>query len=435
MRPTANAAADALASSQRGRKGGAARGALAILSGTAIGQVASLVALPILARLYDPEDFGLLAIALSVSAIAAPLATLRLDGATVLAESSAQVSALLQASLTSLAVASLALGAVIAAIGLLTPYDLEGWQTLAWSIPLLLFVSGTVVLLSRLAVRERDYSKIGTRNTVQSLSITGAQFGFWPLRGVGSFNGLVSGAVFGGVMGALVLRPYAKRYARVVAWRDCRQMVRTYWRFPVVFAPMATFTLLAQQGPVFVVAHRFTSTEVGQFAMADRVVAVPIALIGLAVGAVYEGEMSHRIRSGAPDVAIVYLKTSAVLAAVGLSGGMVLWLWGQSIITWALGPTWSQAGEVLTVMAVVLLSRMVVNPTRAFLQLLEKAREAFVLEVVRVVLFLIAAGVSAAQNADLISTLWTILLALVIADFLTWLYGLIAIRDVDRTTA
>lgn len=236
-------------------------------------------------------------------------------------------------------------------------------------------------------------------------------------------------------MGVCVLRPYAQRYAHLVSWRDCRQAVRAYWRFPLVFAPMASFTLLAQQGPVFVVAHRFTATEVGQFAMADRIVAVPIALIGLAVGAVYEGEMAERIRSGAPNVAVVYLKTSAILAAVGLLGGVLLWLLGERVTTLALGATWSRAGEVLTVMAVVLLSRMVVNPTRAFLQLLEKAREAFVLEVLRVVLFLIAAGVSAAQNMDLIPTLWMILLALVVADMLTWLYGLIAIRDVDRATA
>lgn len=408
------------------------RGVLAILGGTAIGQIVTLFALPILARIYVPDEYGLLAVAMSAAAIIAPLATMRLEGAVVLAGSRSEVSALIQAALVSLATTSTCLAAVIALSGLQQRVSIDGRTTLMWGLPLLVFVAGCVTLFSQLAVRDKAYSKIGTRNTAQSLAITAGQFGFAPLRGIPGFNGLIAGSVIGSAVGVFVLRQYAARYVRVVAWHSSLAGLSRYWKFPVVFAPMTSFMLLAQQGPVFVIAHRFSAAEVGQFAMADRVLAVPIALIGLAVGSVFEGEMAERLRRGTSDVSTVYLRTSGVLGAVGALGGLVLWFLAKPLSVWALGDEWTVAGETLAVMSTVLFSRMVVNPTRQFLQLLEKATQAFVLEGVRVVLFGGAVFLAATAGADLIDTLWWMLSALVVADALTWVYGLHAVHRADQ---
>lgn len=419
----------------RGRGGRAFTGVPAILGGTAIGQIVTLFALPVLARIYDPDEYGLLAVAMSAAAIIAPLATMRLEGAVVLAGSRSEVSALIQAALVSLATTSTCLAAVIALSGLQQWVSIDGRTTLRWGLPLLVFVAGCVTLFSQLAVRDKAYSKIGTRNTAQSLAITAGQFGFAPLRGTPGFNGLIAGSVIGGAVGVFVLRQYAAHYVRAVAWRASWAGLSRYWKFPVVFAPMTSFTLLAQQGPVFVIAHRFFGAEVGQFAMADRVLAVPIALIGLAVGSVFEGEMADRLRRGTPDVSTVYLRTSVVLGAVGVLGGLVLWFLAEPVSVWALGDEWRVAGEVLAVMSLVLFSRMVVNPTRHFLQLLEKATQAFALEGVRVALFGGAVFLAATGGADLIDTLWWMLSALVVADVLTWVYGLHAVHRADRQAA
>ena len=416
----------------RGRGGRAFTGVLAILGGTAIGQIVTLFALPVLARIYDPDEYGLLAVAMSAAAIIAPLATMRVEGAVVLAESRGEVSALIQAALVSLAASSTCLAAAIALSGLLPGGSIDGRTTLMWGLPLLVFVTGCMTLFSQLAVRDKVYSKIGTRNTAQSLAITAGQFGFAPLRGAPGFNGLIAGSVIGSAVGVLVLREYAAHYVRVVAWRASWAGLTRFWKFPAVFAPMASFTLLAQQGPVFVIAHRFSAAEVGQFAMADRVLAVPIALIGLAVGSVFEGEMADRLRRGTSDLSTVYLRTSVVLGAIGGLGGFVLWFLARPVSTWALGDEWSVAGEALAVMSIVLFSRMVVNPTRRFLQLLEKATLAFALEVLRVALFGCAVFIAATCAADLIDTLWWMLSALVVADVLTWVYGLHAVHSTDR---
>lgn len=415
--------------------GRAVRGVLAILGGTAIGQLVTLFALPVLARIYDPEEYGLLAVGMSTAAIISPMATLRMEGAVVLADAREEVSALVQAALTSLALTCLVLCLLIGGSGLQQWVVIDGRETLIWAVPLLVIATGCLTLFSQLAVREKDYSRIGTRNTAQSLSITLAQFALSPIRGAAGYNGLLAGSVFGTGVGVFVLREYAARYAHQTSWSNCWRSVKKYWKFPAVFGPMASFTLLAQQGPVFVIAHRFSSSEVGQFAMADRILAVPVALIGLAVGSVFEGEMSQHIRRGSPEVSVIYLKTSGVLGGVGVLGGLILWFVGRPALTWGLGDKWSVAGEVLAVMAIVLVSRMVVNPTRRFLQLLEKAQQAFALEVLRVVLFVGSVVFAAQAEAGLLVTLWWMLSALVVADVVTWVYGLVAVRRHDLVFA
>ena len=62
-------------------KGGYGHSVIVLTIGTAIAQIIMIVTTPILSRLYDPEDFGLLATFSAVSGITATIVTLRYETA------------------------------------------------------------------------------------------------------------------------------------------------------------------------------------------------------------------------------------------------------------------------------------------------------------------------------------------------------------------
>lgn len=63
----------------RGLASGSARDAALLSTGSLVANLIGLIAVPVLSRLYSPSDFGLLALFMSVAAIARSVATGRYE--------------------------------------------------------------------------------------------------------------------------------------------------------------------------------------------------------------------------------------------------------------------------------------------------------------------------------------------------------------------
>src|SRR3972149_7615232 len=59
---------------------------ISLASGTIVGQVLTILASPFLARLFDPEAFGIFALITAIAAVLAAVSTLQYDQAIVLPE-------------------------------------------------------------------------------------------------------------------------------------------------------------------------------------------------------------------------------------------------------------------------------------------------------------------------------------------------------------
>lgn len=403
------------------RRQGAGRGFSAIVLGTVVGQIVTFFALPVLSRFYTPDQFGVLTFALVLAGAIAPLALLGFDQAVIQPSDDRDVGPLLWAALSTLLGAALLLAALIAWTPLAASFPDSLRPFLIWSLPLLLVVTGVALLFSQLAVRSARYSSIGGRNSAQSLTITATQLALIGTSKASSFNGLVGGAVIGTSAGALLLLPFAKRYQRRVRLPEVMGSVRRYWRFPLVFAPMTSVTLLAQQAPALFAVFAFGATAGGYVGMAERIVAVPLALIGLAAGSVFSGELSHALRSNGPDKERIFLRTSAWLCVPALGVALGLVLLAHPVLPLFLGTGWAEAAAVAQAMAVVSATRMVTNPTRAVFRVLERARLLTTVEVIRVALLGIAMSASLLMSLSLITSLTLLFSALALADIVTWL--------------
>lgn len=420
-----------LVANARGSRRSALFGVTAILSGTMIGQVATFFALPILSRLYSPEQFGVLAMISSLCAISLPVALLRLDGASVLPADDRDVAPLMVASAVALAVVAVLLAVMVGFTSLGDSSREGGTGFLVWAVPATLILMGTMSFLSALAVRSRHYSRVASRNTIQSLGITASQLAFAPPHHILPMNGLVLGTISGSALGTAALSPYGRRY-----WRRCHvaepwEAVRKYWRFPTIFAPTAALTLAAQQGPILLATYCFTTSAAGQVAMAERIVAVPLALVGTAIGTVFEGEMSRKIRDGRSGKMRLYLRTSGMLALVGTLLGAGLFILAPTLFPSLLGDDWHEAAIIAQMMALVAATRVVLNPTRRILQLLERATATLCLEVARISLFAGIVAVSLHLSLSMLNTLAATFTAMAMMDILVWLYGLLALRRVE----
>jgi O-antigen/teichoic acid export membrane protein len=394
------------------------RGFLSISGGTVFAQLLTLAVLPIVSRLYSPSDFGILSVVIAISGIITPAVCLQFDSAVLLPRGKREARAVTTAALlaATLTAGIWALFSNIVASALFTQSVPYLWL---W-VFLLSFLTGLFTLFSQLAIRGQQYGKVATRSVYQASTLAATQVGFGLLQL--SYLGLLSAALLGRVAGILGLARSSKTYFGRHRVGDIAVVTRRYWKFPVVFAPSAMLNSLGLQLPVVFLAAVYGVQFAGQLGMAERIAAVPITLIGTAIGQVFIGEVSSLRRRHETTYFRLFLRLSAVLAATSVIGLGALALLSPHLIPWILGPAWRDTGDLVQVLAVMGMVRLVATPLSAAITVFEHARANILIDLTRIALMGSAVAiVLLAEPAPLEATAM-IYGALALVYLITWSY-------------
>lgn len=413
------------------RPGGARRGALAIVGGTAAGQAVVFLAAPLLSRLYPPEVFGPFAVINAVVLPFATFATMRLDLAVPVPDADEDADGLVTlglraaatVTLTGVLVALVAGGSIARLVGV--PAGQE--RLLVW-IPVVGGLMAAFTLLNQAAIRARLYGAIARRNLLQSLGVTVAQVGLGLLGWTA--HGLAAGLALGQLLGVVSLAASLRAHG---AWplrhRPGPGLLRRYRSFPLVMMPSGVVNALGVQAPVVLVSAFYSATVAGWLGMAQRVLAMPISLIGLALAQVYLGEFGAARRAGSTRLERIFLRTSAQLAAVGLALAAVLAVAGPWLFATFLGARWEHSGEYTRALAVGLAAQMVASPLSQTLIVMGHQMQQAVWDVSRLALVVAAVVLAHAAGLNGTETMWVIGLTSFATYLAAWLLSWRAIRS------
>ena len=329
--------------------------------GTAVAQLVAIAAMPVMSRLYTPADFGLLAVFLAVSSIVATAITLRYETAILLPKEESESVSLV---LLSLALALL-LGLVVGIIAWLLPEKIRvmlGVDALGDWLPIAVLAGVATAVLAigtSWLNRQRAYIKMTQLRIIQS--------------GVGAVCGITLG-IYGYTTGLLTAQIGSLLVVTAVVMVSLRAM-HAQWRkqairnvatkhsaVPKYLLPAALLDVVTLQLPVLLITAWFSSDEAGQFSMAWKILALPMALIGGAVGQVFLQRFSN-VWPDAQSARRLLYGTWKVLALVGVLPTILVVVFGEQLFTWVLGNAWGGAGRMAAVIAPMLLAMLVSSPT------------------------------------------------------------------------
>lgn len=337
--------------------------------GTAVAQLVAIAAMPVMSRLYTPADFGLLAVFLAVSSIVATAITLRYETSILPPKAESESVSLV---LLSLALA-LVLGLLFAITAWLLPEVIKknlGVSALgAWfPIAVLAGVATAVLAIGTSWLnRQRAYIKITQLRIAQS--------------GVGAICGITLG-LYGYTTGLLMAQIGSLLVVTAVVMVSLRAM-HAQWRKQVIrnvatkhsaapkyLLPTALLDVITMQLPILLITAWFSSEEAGQFSMAWKILALPMALIGGAVGQVFLQRFSQ-VWPDAQSARRLLYRTWKVLAVVGVLPTILVMVFGEQLFTWVLGNAWGSAGRMAAVIAPMLLAFLVSSPTSGIFLVLD----------------------------------------------------------------
>lgn len=367
---------------------------------------------PLLARLYSPNDFGSFAIVSALIVTLGTVAALRIELAIPLPQDDTDA--------FSLATLGLASSAFVACAGTVF-VSVVGWQIAAafhqpdlmpWllAVPISAAAMGCYLVLNQLAIRQRRFGSIGRRSFAQPLVMVLAQTGMG-LAGLRP-GGLVLGFGLGQAVGAFSLTfgsGMASREAKLGRRRaTLRRVAHRYRRFPLFMGPSGLLNVLGLQLPVLLIAYWYGSEVAGWLGLTQRVLALPVTLIGTAVAQVYLSEIARSVRSDWDRATSIFMRASKSLAVVALALLALLLVLGPWAFSLVFGQQWTTSGHYAQALAIGLAAQLVAVPLSQTLIALERQRTQLAWDASRVLLTFIGIAAAVHLHASALAAVWMV---------------------------
>jgi O-antigen/teichoic acid export membrane protein len=346
------------------RRPGFVRSALVLAGGAAGAQAINAAVSPILTRLYGPVEIGQLGLFLAFVQVLTIVTSLRYEQAVVLPEEEGVAARLAVLALGLVPVMSVLAALILA--GMIVA-DVGGYGSLPiLAAPLAglgLAGFGTLTVLRYWLIRSHAYRAISEVQIVQSVGRAVGQVGLG-LAG-GGVLGLLVGDVIGRVLGLGAILRTAGRAAvaaRRAAGASTAAVARAYWRFPVLGAPSSLINATAAALPVPLVAASYDLTTAGFLALVQRVLGLPLTVIGASVGDAMLARIAEHARSDPAAALRLFRRLAFGLFLVGVPLAVALALVGPWAFGLIFGEPWRPAGTVAALMAPWLVAALVVSP-------------------------------------------------------------------------
>ncbi|MBL8166210.1 MAG: oligosaccharide flippase family protein [Anaerolineae bacterium] len=349
---------------------------VALLSGsTAAAQGLTVLVAPLLARLYTPEDFGLLGVFVSIFSILVAINSLRYELAIPLPEEDSSAAHLTVLVILLVIITTVLFGLLLLAGGDALFAVINAPQLSAYSGLLLICLlgAGFYLALNYWAARRKFFSAIARTKVSQGVSLAGTQvlFGLLGWQPLGLLLGYKLGQITGCLALARLIWQRDADHFRQVNAAQLREVAVRYRRFPLLANWSSLLNVIGAQLPVIMLTVVYGTQVSGWFSLGQRLIALPMTLVGASIGQVYFSTASDLARQDPVALNRFFNRTARRLFWLGLLPMLVIALSGPGLFALVLGEEWRAAGSYVQIMAPMFWMQFVVSSLSQNIYVLE----------------------------------------------------------------
>lgn len=349
---------------------------LTLLTGTTIAQAIPIAISPILTRIYTPEDFGLLALYLSITSIIAVTITARYELAIMLPEDDKDAINLLALSILIATVLSAIILIIVLIWGRTIASILGNNQIYPWLyfVPLSLLLTGIYQAFNYWANRKQKYQRLAINRVAQTTTTAGVNVG------IGLIKNGASGLIVGNLIGQFIsttrlsIKSAKKENLsiRYVSINKMKSLAKRYDQFPKVSIWSGLLNSGSVQMPVFILSIFFSGTIVGWYSLSHRVLNMPMSVLGSAVGQVFFQASAMLKHEDPIKLRNMTYKSYKSMLMIGLVPISIIFSFGDVLFTLVFGGEWIIAGKFARLLSVWLLLVFVSSPLSLLFTVMEK---------------------------------------------------------------
>lgn len=379
-----------------------------VMRGTIVAQLAGLLALPIMSRLFPVAAFGQFQLYQSIMGICLVFSALRFEVAVLNARTDAELRSVIHLSvLINLVTASVAgLLIWIAAIAG-WPVGMKDWVFGGLTIALVTLLAGIAQTLTYVVTRNEDYAAGSNIRIVTALGFGGTGLGlaFWrPM-----LSGVILADIASKAINAVLLVRNAARNG-VYLWpveplSRLADTARRYRNYPFMSLPGGLCNALTIAIAPFMIFATFGEEVTGQFGLIERGLTLPLNLVILAVTQVFTAELAKSIRQSDVGIHARFRGLLVRLAMLGVVPTIMLIVVGPTIVQLVFGDRWGLAGTFCQVLAPFYLASFLSGVAGMALLVLERQKQQLIWEFCRLIVLIVTWVMIRQMGADPVSAI------------------------------
>jgi O-antigen/teichoic acid export membrane protein len=347
-----------------------------IAGGTIFAQLLTITASPVLARIYGPDAFGMLALFTAIITTIAIVACLRYELSIMLPKSDSDAANLLGICLTF----ALIIGIFTLPLLHVLESPLLQWlkapelEPYLWLGAPAVFINGAFVALNYWNSRTRQYGRLSVARIISALATVVIQLGAG-LTGYTYGGSLIAASIVGSgtsalMLGAQIWHEDGRRIAQSLDPREMASGAIRYKKFPLLDSWSSLLNAISWQLPTFLLSAFFSSAVVGYYALGMNVLQLPMSLIGSAISQVFFQRAAVAKLEG--NLSKIVEDTFLRLSLIGIFPILFLAFMGKDLFTVVFGPAWAEAGVYVQILALWTFFVFITAPICTLFSVLER---------------------------------------------------------------
>jgi lipopolysaccharide exporter len=362
------------------------RNVITLMTGTTFAQALLVLVAPILTRLYEPAYFGSFSMYISILSILVVISCLRYELAIVLPKKKEDAANILFLSIVVCIVLSVAILISIFFWGekvsiLLGAPELKIWL---WFLPLSFLLAGLFQAFNYWNTRGRHFNRLAMRQITQSTATASAQISLGLTPGTQS-GGLIIGHIFGQIAatGRLIYQTWKEEGRLIICFiskNKVKENLIKYKNFPLYSSWSGLLNSASIMMPPLLLGYFFTPTVVGFYALGQRVLSMPMNIVGNAVAQAFFPHASEANRIGnLESVTFIVYKN---LLSLGLVPLLLISLIAPELFAVIFGKNWYEAGEYVRWMSIWLFFVFISSPLSIIYSVLERQKLGLIMDLI-----------------------------------------------------
>ncbi|TQV62443.1 MAG: lipopolysaccharide biosynthesis protein [Sulfurovum sp.] len=408
---------------------------ITLMMGTTIAQALPLAFMPIITRLYTPNDFGVFAIFVALATILGAIATARYEMAILLPKK--EIDAINISALSFLILTLFSFFIFIIVILFNTQFAklLGNAQISLWLyfLPITLFFIGIFNILTMLNNREKNYAIISTATILKSVILVSSQLliGFFKSGATGLISGQILSHLFAN-MGLAKGIIKDKAFFNTIKKEKMINLAKEHKNFAIFQTPHALINALSSNVPIYMFSSFFTMSVVGFYAFSLRIVFSPLSILSSSVAKVYNQKVVEAYHNGEDS----YQLTKVLLIKVTktmIVPFLIIIIFAPQIFAFVFGENWKEAGIYTQITSPFLFLNLLVSSISFIPSLVGKQKKALTVSIIHLIfsVLFILIGVYF-KNIYLSLGLFTLVYSLILWYNLNWMLKELRVRCVAK---
>lgn len=313
------------------------------MSGTVVAQLLNLAAIPVLSRLFSPEDFGVFAVYFGISTILSSVSCMRYELAIMLPKKDNNAYQLVISGFFFLIITTvLAFILILFFSSAITDLlNVDKYRYLIFLVPVLMFLTGAYKVLNNWFSRFKNFKTISVSNVLKSAGsgLSKISFGLLFFKSFGLFLG----EIIGQFLSVIYLFKKERKVAASNNFKIKREKLVSELKenknFPFFSMPMALLNSVSVQILVYFLTIIYNTGIVGFYTQANKVMNYPLSLISNSFISVFY----QKLTSTKQQVKL-YLYSYLSSLAIAFVISVPVFFWGEELFGFVLGKEWKFSG-------------------------------------------------------------------------------------------